>query len=88
VRLLVEHGADVNRKLETGNVAFAAEATGYLDVVIYLLEHGFNMGLDDLAWRAKTHGGPGNTDPRKQQIVDMIRAKGIEPYVPDWEKKK
>ncbi|MGQ0710282.1 MAG: ankyrin repeat domain-containing protein [Rhodoferax sp.] len=88
VRMLVEHGANVNRVIEGENVAFDAVATGYLDTVIYLLERGFNMDLDRLAWRAQDLGGSFNTDPRKQQIVDMIKAKGIEPFVPEWQKKK
>lgn len=87
VRLLIKHGANVNRRVEDENVAFDAIATGYFDVVIYLLDHGFNLDLDDLAWRAQALGGQTNLDPRKQQIVDMIKAKGIEPFVPEWAKK-
>jgi len=87
VQLLIKHGANVNRRVEDENVAFDAIATGYFDVVIYLLDHGFNLDLDDLAWRAQALGGQANSDPRKQQIVDMIKAKGIEPFVPEWSKK-
>ena len=88
VRMLVEHGANVNRVIEGENAGFSAVATGQFDVVIYLLKRGFSIDLDKLAWHAQDLGGPTNTDPRKQQIVDMIKAKGIDPFVPDWAKKK
>ncbi|MDD2883230.1 MAG: ankyrin repeat domain-containing protein [Rhodoferax sp.] len=88
VRMLVERGVNVNRVIEGENAGFTAVATGQFDVVIYLLERGFSVDLDKLAWHAQDLGGPANTDPRKQQIVDMIKAKGIQPFVPDWEKKK
>ncbi|MES2635530.1 MAG: ankyrin repeat domain-containing protein [Pseudomonadota bacterium] len=87
VRMLVEHGADVNRDIEGENAGFTAVATGQLDVVIYLLNHGFDIELNKLAWHAQDFGGPTHADPRKQQIVEIIRAKGIEPFVPDWAKK-
>ncbi len=91
VRLLVERGANVNRRiLEQGrfNVATAAVASGRLDVVVYLLERGFSIDLDKLAWNVQDIGGPDNKDPLKEKIVAMIRAKGVEPFVPDWAKKK
>jgi hypothetical protein len=78
----------VNRVIEGENAGFSAVATGQFDVVIYLLKRGFSIDLDKLAWHAQDLGGPTNTDPRKQQIVDMIKAKGIDPFVPDWAKKK
>lgn len=86
-RLLVERGANVNRVIEGENAGFTAVATGQFDVVVYLLERGFNVDLAKIAWHAQDLGGSTNTDPRKQQIVDMIKAKGIEPFVPDWAKK-
>ena len=91
VRLLVERGANVNRRIpEQGrfNVATAAVASGHLEVVAYLVERGFNIELDKLAWNVQDIGGPENKDPQKEKIVAMIRAKGIEPFVPEWAKKK
>ena len=88
VKLLVQYGSNVNRMIEGENAGHLAVTNGQLDVVIYFLEHGYNLELDQIAWFAKTHGGPANTDPRKQKIVNMIKAKGIQPFVPDWEKGK
>ena len=87
VKLLVKHGANVNLVLQGESAGFTAVATGQFDVVIYLLQHGYNVDLAHLAWHAQDFGGPAHSDPRKQQIVDMIKAKGIEPFVPEWAKK-
>lgn len=87
VKLLVQHGANVNRAINGEDAGHLAATNGQFDVVIYLLNHGYDQNLEHISWFANTHGGPTNTDPRKQQIVDMIKAKGVEPFVPDWAKK-
>jgi uncharacterized protein len=91
VQMLVERGANVNRRIpEQGNfnVATAAVASGHLEVVVYLLDHGFSIELDKLAWDVQDLGGQENTDPQKAKIVAMIKAKGVEPFVPEWARKK
>lgn len=92
IRLLVEKGADVNRYIpEVGfaiNPVSQAMTVGNFEGVIYLLEHGFNIDLASVAWRAQHVAGRVTTDPLRLQIVDMIKAKGIQPFVPDWEKGK
>ena len=89
IKLLVRHGADVNRQPLVGRtVATVAAAIGYHDAIIHLLEHGYNVDLGKLAWYVQNRIGSSAVQPKKDKIIAMIRAKGVEPWIPAWQKKE
>ncbi|MCL4182552.1 MAG: ankyrin repeat domain-containing protein [Burkholderiaceae bacterium] len=89
IKLLVRHGANVNRQPLVGRtVATVAAAIGHHDAIIHLLEHGYNVDLGKLAWYVQNRIGSSAVQPKKDKIIAMIRAKGVEPWIPDWQKKE
>lgn len=89
IKVLVQHGANINRQVIPGEtVATVASAIGHHDAIIYLLEHGYNVDLGKLAWDVEDRPGSPAVQAKKDKIVAMIRAKGVEPWVPEWQKKQ
>lgn len=89
IKLLVQHGANVNRKnVADETVATRAAAIGHYDAIIYLLENGYNVELDQLAWYVENRQGSDQVRPKKERILAMLAAKGVKPFVPEWQKKE
>lgn len=89
IKLLVKQGANINRQTHVGRtVATVASAIGHHDAIIYLLEQGYNVDLGKLAWDVEDRPGSPAVQVKKDKIVAMIRAKGVEPWVPEWQKKE
>jgi ankyrin repeat protein len=83
IKMLVAHGANVNRKVGGSTVAELASAIRHYDAVIYLLEHGYTFELDKLAWDVKDQETFSPEVQKKQEkIVKMITDQGITPFVP------
>lgn len=89
IKLLVKHGANINRVTHRGEtVATVASAIGHHDAIIYLLEHGYNVDLGRLAWDVEDRPGSPAVQAKKDKIVAMIRAKGVDPWFPEWQKRE
>jgi ankyrin repeat protein len=75
VKLLVEAGADINRRCEHGRTALhMASAWGHLDVVKYLVEHGA-----DPAIAAEVDGTPAQMtrDRGQQDVANYYNSRGL-----------
>ena len=84
VKLLLEHGADVNEHYAGNNTAATdAAALAKFDVVEMLLRHGYNYNLQDLANAVYVGRVPPN-DPMhafRLQVLQLLAAKGFHPNV-------
>ena len=86
VRLLVEAGANINVTDSIGNpfVLDAASLAQY-DIVMYVLEQGFNQNLPLLAWEINDRrpGGPAplppELEPKRIRVMEMLRRLGVTP---------
>ena len=84
VKLLLEHGADVNEHY-AGNdtAAMDAAALAKFDVVEMLLRHGYDYNLQDLTNMVSVDHVPPN-DPKHAiwlQVLQILAAKGFHPNV-------
>ena len=84
VKLLLEHGADVN-EYYAGNdtAAMDAAALAKFDVVEMLLRHGYDYNLQDLTNMVSVDHVPPN-DPKHAiwlQVLQILAAKGFHPNV-------
>ena len=86
VRLLVEAGADVNTTDPLGGpFALDAAALAQIDIVLYLLDKGFNQNLFLLAWEMNDRrpGGPAPfpevLEPKRLQVLAKLKEMGVAP---------
>jgi len=85
VKLLLEHGADVNERYDgSSTAAMDAAVLDKFDVVEMLLRHGYNYNLQDLANMVSVGHVPPN-DPKHAawlRVLKILAAKGFHPNVP------
>lgn len=80
-QLLLEHGADVNaHDIGHNSAATYAMAERKYDMVIALLEHGYNYELSVLARMMINSKISPNSEAsvQRQQILDMLRERGVD----------
>ncbi|WLH54020.1 ankyrin repeat domain-containing protein [Pseudomonas tolaasii] len=80
VKLLLDAGADVNVHDEYGSsAAEGAATTGNFEVVFWLLEHGYNYDLQNLAKIVNVIKAYPNPDGAqwKSKVIDKLKAKGV-----------
>lgn len=78
VKLLLDHGADVNEHDEGGGTAaIMASYRGNLDMVQVLLEHGYSYDLRSLAVAVNNEEASGNLLLKKQDILALLKERGV-----------
>ncbi len=84
VKLLLEHGADVNERYDgSRTAAMDAAALAKFDVVEMLLKHGYDYNLQDLTNMVSVDHVPPN-DPKHAawlRVLQILAAKGFHPNV-------
>lgn len=86
-KLLVDHGADVNREIDgvAGNTATAhGSANRHYDTVLYALQHGYRIELDRLNYRIETGEVADHLLPLRAEILALLKTKGVKPWVPPY----
>jgi len=79
LKLVVEAGADVNARSDSGTTALmTAAATGCLDCIAYLVERGANVNDRDNTGNTALHIAALN---RKREAVKKLTASGADPYI-------
>jgi ankyrin repeat protein len=82
-KLLVDHGEDINREVGAGNTAVAlAQSSRYYDTVLYGLQRGYNVNLDELNYDIETGGISPDLKPLRAQILALLKTKGVKPWIP------
>jgi hypothetical protein len=82
VKLLLEHGADVNERYDGSSTAATdAAALAKFDVVEMLLRHGYDYNLQDLANGVDARGVPPGTPvaAARLKVLQMLATKGYRP---------
>lgn len=80
IKLLVDAGADVNVTDSIGYpMALTAADLAQYDVVIYLLEHGFNKNLPLIAWEVKNRPLSPDFEPKREKTLGVLKHMGITP---------
>jgi ankyrin repeat protein len=78
VKLLVQAGAEINFRDEHHQSAVqAAIDGGHYEVVLYLLEHGFNTALDQVAADTQTSKVSAEREPDRQKVINWLQAHGV-----------
>ncbi len=90
-RLLVDHGADVNREIDgaPGNTATDhGVANRHYESVLYALQKGYRINLDELNYRVETSRVSKELEPLRAQILALLKTKGVKPWVPPYLRKQ
>jgi ankyrin repeat protein len=78
LRILLDHGADVNNHDHVGQTAATlAAALASWDVVMLLLERGYSYDLEDLARGVQNRVVSPKGEEGKQQALKMLESRGV-----------
>lgn len=80
LKLLVDAGADTNVYDRFGDtVGLRAARLAQYDAVMYLVSHGYTYNLPLLAWEVKNRTLSPELEPKRQQVLDLLKAMGVVP---------
>lgn len=81
VKLLLTAGADINAHDQFGDsAANHSVSSGEFEITAFLLEHGYNYNLPDLAQGVKIRQVPPNSDAQrwKDKVLQMLKERSVE----------
>lgn len=78
VQLLVDAGADVNVRNGVTTTVSLAQAGGNFDIVLLLLESGFDHSLVDVAFGTKNRGVSPEREFQREAVIKWLRERGVD----------
>jgi hypothetical protein len=81
IDLLLAHGANINALPCGLGAAHKAIASGRFDLVLYLLKHGYNAHLDEIARWTRQAAAADDQSAYQREVLDYLRQHGAK--VPD-----